>query len=306
MRTRRRDVGLSVAPQPSLSVVVLTHDAFRHKSGCIRHTLTALARQKGIDFEVLVVDNGSHPTEHEKLKAFCADPHLGLGSLTVEKVRLSIAEARNFGARATRADVIVFLDDDAMLLEADALRTVALLASGRSHGYGARRLWTPKHPWFAQHHDRVLAAFREGQLKWLLPHLGGAPAPTGTPPVFLERTYPGHFGFIRRSLFDAVGGFPSAFSGYGCEDDAFALVCLLAAPDFGWLGDLRVAHVDHPTPSRYTEERARNLDIYRQFLAARSLGGFRIDLLLGGHPKAIDAGVFMPLDEGSPCRGGPA
>ena len=282
---------------PAISVVVLTHNSFRDKAGCVRHTLAALARQVGVVFEVIVVDNGSLKKDHRRLVAACRAPGLANLDLTLMACSLSIGAARNYGASAARADVIVFLDDDAIVLDNGAVHYILRCASSASHGYGARRLWTPHHPWFVDNQQQILDLVRAGPIEKFLDVLGGPPFETPTRGVFLEYTFPGHFGFVRRPLFDAVGGFPDGFAGYGCEDDAFGLLCYLADPSFSSLRGLRVAHVHHPTPRRYAAEHADNLVRYQDFLARQGLTDFNIDVLLAGLEDTPGHRVLVKLGE---------
>ena len=40
-----------------LSCIVLTSNSYAHKGGCVEHVLLALARQRAVDRELIVVEN---------------------------------------------------------------------------------------------------------------------------------------------------------------------------------------------------------------------------------------------------------
>ena len=285
----------SMVVAPELSVVVLTHNSFRDKSGCIRHTLAALCRQRAVSFEVVVVDNGSTQADQRRLRALCSKPPWASMNIAPIEADLPIGAARNLGAKVARSDLVVFLDDDAILLDEGALARVKEVAGGASHGYGAQRLWTPPHPWFSGHQGRLLSCLQREDIRPLLEALGGPPFEVPQGCLAFDYSFPGHFGFVWRELFHAVGGFPPDFVGYGFEDNAFGLLCYMQSRLFGWLGELRVAHVSHHRPVRYEGEHHRNQRRYEGFLADRGLRGFNIDLLLGGYADTPENRVLLPL-----------
>lgn len=268
--------------RPRLSTVVLTHNAFLDKGGCVRHTLVALGQQQGVDFEVIVVDNGSGPEDQELLASACKSFRDSGMSVLCTQTQTSIGLARNAGAGLASSDLLVFLDDDAVLIDPCALQQLVAVAARSSHGYGAQRLWTPKHPWFIEHQNRLLAEMEAGIWETFAQALGPPQVSTKEEAVYFSRSFPGHFGFVHRDLFAKVGGFPANFVGYGYEDNALALACYLEDPTFGWLGALRVAHVDHPQPQRAGPENWANAGRFAELLAQRGLVAFDIAVLLEG------------------------
>ncbi len=90
--------------EPELSVVITTRDRVRAVADC----LGALEAQAGsCSLEAVVVDDGSSAT-HEIADVVEAHPHARL----LRTTHLGVAGARNAGARAARAPIVAFTDDD--------------------------------------------------------------------------------------------------------------------------------------------------------------------------------------------------
>lgn len=184
----------------SVAVVVPTYE----RPAALRQVLAALAPQLRPGDEVVVVDDGSRPG---------ADEVAAPGGMVLQVLRrpdegFRAAAARNDGARATTADVVVFLDDDmvpppgwrdahaAWHAGVDGLLTVG----SRVHVDGP----TPAAPLLGEpEHLRAYLA---------LTHDLTAPADD------LFRVCSGGNLALRRDLLEAVGGFDEGFAGYGLED----------------------------------------------------------------------------------------
>jgi glycosyltransferase involved in cell wall biosynthesis len=91
-------------PVPLVTVVIPTHD----RSELLRRTLSTVLAQRGLHFEVIVVDDGSQ----DQTAAF-------LNSVTDPRVRVvrhspaaGVAAARNSGLDLARGEWVAFVDDD--------------------------------------------------------------------------------------------------------------------------------------------------------------------------------------------------
>ena len=103
---------------PAVSVVVPTHN----RLPLLTRLLDALEAQRGIDFEIVVVDDCSADGTWEFLGRRCeAATANGGGAVTGSAVRLhrlrtpvnsGPATARNIGWRQARGDLVAFIDDD--------------------------------------------------------------------------------------------------------------------------------------------------------------------------------------------------
>ena len=91
--------------QPTVSVVIPT----RNRPGLLTtHALPSALSQRGVDVEVVVVDDGSDEDSRRALE------ELSTGRVRVvrHEVRVGQARARNSGIAAARGEWIAFLDDD--------------------------------------------------------------------------------------------------------------------------------------------------------------------------------------------------
>jgi GT2 family glycosyltransferase len=149
--------------------------------------LESVMAQRNVDVECLVVGNGWTP----------ADLPDGTRSVALAE-NAGVTAARNIGAREVTGDVLFFLDDDASLPEPDVLeRAVAAFDSDPSLGVLQLAAVDPAGGATGSRH---------------VPRLGGRGAATaGDVPVFWEGA-----SLVRRSAFEAVGGWPGEFF-YGHE-----------------------------------------------------------------------------------------
>jgi glycosyltransferase involved in cell wall biosynthesis len=259
-----------------VSCIVLTHASYRDKGGSVEHTVRATLAQRGVSFEIIVVQNDCDEQEQRHLRQLL-ETHESLRTVVCAT---SIAGARNRGAALARGRILVFLDDDTVFLEAGALHEVARLGRYHTHGYGARRLWTPPPPWFAQEACHVAQQLARGELDGLVPYLGSPdPAYRGkSSERYLMRTFIGCFGFVQKSAYVTVGGFPEEFLGYGYEDDALCAQLYATFGDFASLAALRVAHVTHPCAALGRLDANRGL--YEAALARLGARAFHVGDLL--------------------------
>lgn len=93
-------------PLPRVSIVIPAWNA----AAFIEKTLATVAAQTYVDFELLVVDDGSTDATKEIVDRFLKDK--GLRGRCVKQENKKIAGARNTGIREASADLISFLDHD--------------------------------------------------------------------------------------------------------------------------------------------------------------------------------------------------
>jgi glycosyltransferase involved in cell wall biosynthesis len=93
-----------VGPPPEVTIVIPTQGRWP----LLRRTLSGVLRQQGVDFEVVIVDDGSSDETAERLAE--------LGDRRIRPIRQEVsrhvAAARNAGIAAAKGEWIAFLDDD--------------------------------------------------------------------------------------------------------------------------------------------------------------------------------------------------
>ena len=175
------------APRPRLSVIVPVRDGGEGFDRCLR----GLRASKGAKFELIVVDDGSKDGSAQRAEAAGA-------RVIRSEVARGPAWARNQGAAAARAPIIFFLDAD-VVVHPDALRR-ALARFRADRGLAAL---------FGSYDDRPDDPGLVSQYRNLLHHYVHQ---SGT---FFGDARPAHtfwtgLGAIRKSCFEAVGGFDPA------------------------------------------------------------------------------------------------
>jgi GT2 family glycosyltransferase len=198
--------------------------------------LDSLARQRGVDVDVVVVGNGWDPA-----------------GLPVRGVHLpedrGIPAGRNAGVPAVEGDLLFFLDDDARLASEDALARVAGAFADPS--LGLLQL-------------RVIASDGGRPPRDWVPRLRvGDPARSGDITAVWEGAVA-----IPRALFEQVGGWPEPFR-FAHEGIDLAWRVMDAGRRVRYAGDIAVLHPSYATaPHEYSAYYgARN----RVWLARRHL-----------------------------------
>lgn len=126
---------------PQISVVIVSHQAGSH----LLHCLHSVLAQEGPRFEVILVDNGGNESvqiEVAQLPLLSIKPPMNLLP----------SEGRNIGAYFASSDIIVFLDDDAIMtpgyldtVEQKAIKDTFLSLRGRILPKSPTAVPQPKH-----------------------------------------------------------------------------------------------------------------------------------------------------------------
>ena len=91
---------------PAISAIICTHNRDNYLGAAIDSLLT----QEFTDFEILVVDNGSGDRTREIVESKLTNPHLKY----IWEPTIGLSVARNTGARLAQAEILAYLDDDAI------------------------------------------------------------------------------------------------------------------------------------------------------------------------------------------------
>jgi GT2 family glycosyltransferase len=211
--------------------------ATRNRPDALRRCLASIALIDDLVTEVIVVDDASDTPIAPVLdlvpkaiaeKTRIIELPLGLGYIV----------GRNKMMRLAANEAVLMLDDDAYLIDAEAMRRASDV--------------------LRRHPDVGAVACAQAEAD-------GSPWPAAMQPSPVEyRCYvPAYIGFaalLRRSAFVKLGGYQESFHFYGEEKD-YCLRLLDAGYDVVYLPDARVAHVPDPagrSHSRYLRYVIRN------------------------------------------------
>lgn len=235
-------------PLPAISVLILT----RNRPASVTRAVASALEQDFTSFEVVVVDNGSSSNMQSLLLASLGE-HDRLRVLRSER-NLGAAGGRNFGTRHARGEILVFLDDDAVLLDPRTLSYTARFMNRRADAgalqyeivspegeplYPRAGVQDSRHPDITQTNHLVTAGCA-----------------------------------VRRAAHSAAEGFPERFEVY-YEDNYYAFAMILRGFRLYRTASVQVEHPAHvPRHGRdpvYYFNSARNLQwLYLRFFPIRA------------------------------------
>lgn len=220
----------------------------------LQQTLDSVASQEGCDVEHIFVDGGSTDGTLELIERY------GRADVVIENVRGGISRAMNEGVRRATGDVIAHLHSD-------------------DYFYGPRTLASVEDA-FSKYSSRWLAGristLRDGVLT------GPQPQRKFNPSLYRSRGYfiahPATF--LKRSLFEEVGGFDERFR-YAMDIDLWLRLIAIESPIE--LNEILTVFREHPgslstsqrREARLEERRVRMADPHISYLE-KALCAFRL------------------------------
>src|SRR3989344_1676358 len=262
-----------------ISCIILSADN-QLKGNCLNSCVQSLLNQKNVGFEIIIIDAGIKPINKKhiiKLFKNTAKNNINI-PFTILRVSTSASrgKARNIGAKQARSDILVFIDDDTIVLTNTALAYIKKNSEKYSHGYGAKRLWT-RGNWFNKNSSKVEKSIRNKKYSILLANSSKLKSKIrGVYPEFANRSFIGNFGFISKPLFQSISGFPD-YKYYGFEDDCLAFEAYLKSKLFLNLENIKVIHINHLIENKSTE---KNIGKYYNLLVSKGYNWFNIGRLL--------------------------
>ena len=246
-----------------ISVIMPTYNCKRDKQNCIEIALRALLNQTLKTFEVVMVDNATDDdTLTGLLPLFDVLSERGIGIHTVRcEARGNKCLARNMGAEAAKNEILIFMDDDIVLVTPNALEFISNQLQRHQFACGAKRYWTILH-WDG---DKALAEAKANQFDYLksiahLPH--GIKRGSGMRDL-MEFTWIACLGAIWKADFEAIGGFDVNYRGWGRHDMDLMLRLLVDRFKFVNLFDeVSVIHLNHKVIQEDLEKKRQNISYY--------------------------------------------
>lgn len=273
----------------SLSIIILTHNCYSKKNGCIETVLLSILNQSYGLFELIVVDNNSEQNDYNKLKAFIDIIKKKHDIKLLKNNQNNISKGRNIGIMNSQFNTLVFLDDDTVLIDKNTLSLIAMFSKEGIYGYAAIRYWT-KLGWYEENKSIVDKHIINDDLvhygiQYSLPNPNIREKENNR---HLIRTYIGNFGFVNRSAFKKIGFWDCSYSGYGVEDDAAAFSLFVAYGRPMLLSDIAVVHINHQISKENYSELSRNRNMFYNYLNSKGIKEFHVGRLLYCEPNVID------------------
>jgi glycosyltransferase involved in cell wall biosynthesis len=262
---------------PRLSCLILCCDSHINKGSSIFHCVASVLNQNYQNFEVIIFENSHVKSDPIKLQEFCEKINRKREKPVPIKLinnikSISVGAARNKAAARAKGEVLVFIDDDTILLNSNAFTTVAELSRSHIYGFGATRLWTNK-MWFQNHSTLVLNQVINRHYKDILSHCGKPfPGVRNEKNIDLQlKTFIANFGFCDSKIFKKIGGFPD-YKGYGYEDDCLMFKLFRLNYTHSLLSNLTVVHINHSI----VKSKERSLIPYHQYLIKHNVYWFHV------------------------------
>jgi len=187
---------------PRTSVCLVVNDDNREHISSI---LTFLLEAVQGDFEVLLVDDGSAGSKtYHWIRHLQGHPDMQTGKLRVFRCRrFGLAAARNFGAQQAAGDFILFIDPGAM----PRAEVVKVLASAAAHSDSDVLI-----PIYNEKDNN-----RDGHPGKTVFFLAGDPSFS-----FYDPFWRGAMLYVRKTVFDSLGGFPTDYKTAGAVEEFLA------------------------------------------------------------------------------------
>lgn len=246
-----------------ISIVIPTYNSKTEKKNCIEIVLRALLNQSLKAFEVIIVDNATKDDTIcglSRLFELFSQQDITIRSVKC-KERGNKCLARNMGAEAAKNDILVFMDDDTVLVAANALEFISNKLQRHQFACGAKRYWTILH-WDG---EKALEESKANRLDYLksIAHLPcGIKRGSGMRDL-MEFTWIACFGAIHKVDFEEFGGFDINYRGWGRHD--MDLMLRLLIKDFGFVNlfdKVSVIHLNHKVIQEDIERKRLNISHY--------------------------------------------
>jgi glycosyltransferase involved in cell wall biosynthesis len=246
-----------------VDVVVSTRNNYSEKNFSLFYVIRALLSQHAGDLNIIVADNGSDDETVERLRATFGQT---VGVLDTSDCTGNLSASRNAASQCGKSELILFLDDDMVVGEPGALRKAIAVGQRVDFACGAIRHWSPPSwPRLIRKDDptnKVISTLSHTSTEPLsINRISGKN-------IIDNRSYLANFGTVKRSAFEAVGGYDEDYVGWGYQDtDLMYRLCLEGYEyDLFSAHGIVIYHLAHTVNkgSGYEQNRLRFLDKQRR------------------------------------------
>ena len=246
-----------------ISVIIPTYNCKSEKKNCIEIVLRSLLNQTLKAFEVIIVDNATNDdtlTSLLPLFDLLSEQTIGINLVRCE-LRGNKCLARNMGAEVAKNEILVFMDDDSVLMTNCALELISNKLHRHQFACGTKRYWTILY-WDS---EKALIESRANRFDYLksIAHLPcGLKRGSGMRDLN-EFTWIACFGAIWKDDFKEIGGFDINYLGWGRHDMDLMLRLLVKGFSFINLFDeISVIHLNHRVIKQDLQKKHQNISYY--------------------------------------------
>jgi len=239
-----------------LSCILITCDSEKNKGNSILHTLNMVFNQNLKSFELILVENSHNKTKQKTielgnyLRELNSKRKYPIEFLIINKSKsLNVNSARNLGAKKAKSNLLLFLEDDTIMLDRNYFSLIYNFSKEFDFGFGARRFWTPK-DWFQKNSKLILDKIIKNRIAFLKKYKKDMPddfenkKDVKTFNLLQKYTFIANFGFCKKDIFLKVGGFPS-YKNLDLSDDCLIYRLFNFGATCKSLEGLNVLHVSH-------------------------------------------------------------
>jgi predicted methyltransferase len=271
-----------VVSKNKISCIVLACDSHVKKGKSVFHCLTSIFNQDFESFEIIIVENSYNKKgRNNEIKSFCKEQNkkrrkLVNVQIVNNKKSISQGSARNKGAELASSDLLLFIDDDTIILNNNAFDLIWKKSKNYDYGYGAKRKWTGSNL-FQKRSQKILNKLLNNDYQELI-SISGEPIHNvrGESDVSLQKvSFIANFGFCKKDIFWKVGGFPD-YKGYGFEDDCLMFRLFKESHKHVLLSSITVIHINHKITKNRNRNRNRNIIPYFQELISNGYYWFNV------------------------------
>lgn len=243
----------------SIDIVIATANNIEQKHYSLYFTLRSILAQTYQPKQIFVVENINIKTIGCILqKDFGNVITLIDGTSSPE----NISYCRNLGASFAKSDVILFMDDDVVLGNNETLKTVSKKMHFLDFYCGAHRYWS-RYGW-EEFLDRSFSIFHIQHILRARSFLPMSIERLTGKRSFHEFSFIGHFGAIKKEVFEAVGKFDESFTGWTYQDTDLMMRLCLKSLDFQlmYYENIFIFHLSHGVDkSRFIDP---NRELFRE------------------------------------------
>lgn len=244
-----------------LSIIIPTFNSFANKQGSLELTLTSILKSKTDTYEIVIVDDGSNDNTADYLNKLLDFKNSFDVKVISKEHDGNRGKSRNIGAQRSSGELLLFIDDDIILLSDDTLENVLKIWKKKRFMCGARRFWT--HPIWDREYILTLihkSNYNGIKNRGFVPK--GLNRYNGCRDL-LEFSFLSNFGLVHREDFFAAGGFDDEYTGWGYEETDLMFRLLQRGVEFVNLwSSIDILHLNHPLGKSEADMTSKNRKRY--------------------------------------------